>query len=510
MHSLLGTSKDHYEVLGLPRSASSEEIDKAFNWLIRQNGYCYDVPVHQRPQRVFEIKQAYAMLRDPAKRSVYDRSLCSAPVASRPLKTVPKESSIIGAGTRVSTGTDALIPSAEGRQRQTAARRTPGQGRSCVGAPVVVAADSPRSTVAPDATESGTAKPATMPEEGGRIQSQPAVEKPGPTRGADSAGLEEPQARGGLFGPSTINAHSPDHARSPLGGDYSASRYRRANWAKNWGVGAAVTLGLGVLMFASWSRDEPQASPTGPLSTSPGATGDQSAVASLTGSPPASEETHAEAPEALNPAEIAAALADGDAALASLRGWIGSGVSAPSEVITGPEVDSAAIAGQQARSPLASALSTNGPASDAELGSPAPVSTAPESRQAIASRSVAASALSPGPITTSNASPLVTQQPIARATGSPAQWISGGPTDGDNRRNRFHGAVVVQFTVGTDGRVANCFATQSSGNPKLDAMTCHILVERGRFSPARNAQGQPVAGQVHGTYAWNRGRRQKN
>ncbi len=513
MHSVLKTSKDQYEVLGLPRSASGEEIEKAFDWLIRQEGYCYDIPLHHRSQRVFEIKQAYAMLRDPAKRSVYDRSLRSAPSAFPPLKTVPKESSIIGAGTRAAAGTDALTQSAERRQRQTAARRNPDQGKSCVGAPVVVAADSPRSTVAAEATESRTAKPANTPEEDGRIPSQPAVEKPGPTRGAEPAGVEEPQARGGLFGPSTINARSPDHARSALRGDYSAPRYRRANRAKNWGVGAAVTLGLGLLLFASWPEDEPKASLTGPSSTSPGAMSDQSAVASLTGPTPALAETRAEAPEALNPAEIAAALADGDAALASLRGWIGSGSSAPGEVITGPDVDGAAIAGQQARSPSAPAPSTNAPASAAEPGSPAPsgpVATAPESAQAIASRAAAASALPPGPITPSNASPLATQQSIAKATGSPVQWISGGPTDADNRRNRFRGAVVVQFTVTPGGRVTNCFAAQSSGNPKLDAMTCRILVERGRFSPARNAQGQPIAGQAHGTYAWNPGRRQKN
>jgi protein TonB len=268
---------------------------------------------------------------------------------------------------------------------------------------------------------------------------------------------------------------------------------------------------LGLILFASWPEDEQQAFATGPSSTSPEAMSEQSAAASLTGLPPAVAETPAEDPEALNPAEIAAALADGDAAMASLRGWIGSGSPAPGDAIAGPDVEGAAIAGEQARSASAPAPSTNAPASAAEPGSAAasaPVATAPKSAQADASRAAAASA----PLaaaTGSTASRSVAQQATAKAIANPV-WISGGPTDADNRRGRFRGSVVVQFTVAPDGRVANCSAAQSSGNPQLDAMTCRVLVERGRFSPARNAQGQPIASQAHATYAWNSGRRRKN
>ncbi|WP_166041008.1 energy transducer TonB, partial [Sphingosinicella sp. YJ22] len=58
---------------------------------------------------------------------------------------------------------------------------------------------------------------------------------------------------------------------------------------------------------------------------------------------------------------------------------------------------------------------------------------------------------------------------------------------------RAEGRVETRFTVGTDGRVSNCRVTRSSGNAALDQTTCRLIEQRFRWTPARDAQGRPVA-----------------
>lgn len=89
--------------------------------------------------------------------------------------------------------------------------------------------------------------------------------------------------------------------------------------------------------------------------------------------------------------------------------------------------------------------------------------------------------------------------------GSPPQWIGGGPTDADNRRGRYQGTVALQVNVEPNGRVSNCAAVRGSGNARLDALTCRLVRERARFTPARDARGRPVVGQAYTTFAWVRG-----
>lgn len=65
------TFKDYYEVLGVPRTASSEEIKKAFRRLARQ--YHPDVSKDKNAENKFkEIGEAYEVLDDPEKRKKYD------------------------------------------------------------------------------------------------------------------------------------------------------------------------------------------------------------------------------------------------------------------------------------------------------------------------------------------------------------------------------------------------------------------------------------------------------
>jgi molecular chaperone DnaJ len=65
-------SQEYYEILGIPRSASPEDIKTAFRKLARQ----FHPDVNKQPgveEKFKEINEAYAVLSDPEKRAAYDR-----------------------------------------------------------------------------------------------------------------------------------------------------------------------------------------------------------------------------------------------------------------------------------------------------------------------------------------------------------------------------------------------------------------------------------------------------
>ncbi len=64
--------RDYYEILGVSRTATQEEIKAAFRRLARE--YHPDVSKHPDAEERFkEINEAYAVLSDPQKRAAYDR-----------------------------------------------------------------------------------------------------------------------------------------------------------------------------------------------------------------------------------------------------------------------------------------------------------------------------------------------------------------------------------------------------------------------------------------------------
>jgi protein TonB len=87
----------------------------------------------------------------------------------------------------------------------------------------------------------------------------------------------------------------------------------------------------------------------------------------------------------------------------------------------------------------------------------------------------------------------------------PLELISGRIDDardfpippGGRRVRRGHD-VVIELTVGTDGRVSACRITDPSPDPEADAITCRLATERFVFRPRLDARGEPVVG----TYRW--------
>ena len=64
--------KDHYATLGVPQSATDEEIKRAYRTLARR--YHPDSRTETAPTTLFhEVQAAYAVLSDPNRRRSYDR-----------------------------------------------------------------------------------------------------------------------------------------------------------------------------------------------------------------------------------------------------------------------------------------------------------------------------------------------------------------------------------------------------------------------------------------------------
>lgn len=72
------------------------------------------------------------------------------------------------------------------------------------------------------------------------------------------------------------------------------------------------------------------------------------------------------------------------------------------------------------------------------------------------------------------------------------------PIPDGGRQVRDGTSVTVEFIVGIDGRASACRVTQPGPDPQTNALVCPLVIERIRFNPARDANGEPVPAR----YGW--------
>jgi protein TonB len=77
--------------------------------------------------------------------------------------------------------------------------------------------------------------------------------------------------------------------------------------------------------------------------------------------------------------------------------------------------------------------------------------------------------------------------------GDQGRWFPQDSYPAAARRAGAEGRVSVSVDVGATGRVTACRVTSTSGNEDLDLATCRLATRNGRFEPARNEAGEPVA-----------------
>jgi periplasmic protein TonB len=291
-----------------------------------------------------------------------------------------------------------------------------------------------------------------------------------------------------VSGPTLTDKTLGDHKRSSIIG---------------WGAATAGAFCIGIVLLSSFPGEDRQSSTS---KETPRVTADTTRVSGRGRSlgPNAAQPTNLNDVAASDPSEHATRAADTPAASNAL----GRPVKSASDERIKQDVRQVAARDN----PVATRHANTSPRAtprDAKGASSAPVKTAAARPNA----PVSAPALARAPRVA--ATPLPRRVPPgilgatvgARLVRSPARWIGGGPSDADNQRGRYRGTVGVQVTVNPAGYVSRCAPIRGSGNAGLDTMTCRLVVQRARFTPAFDGQGRPTASQVYTTFVWGRTRR---
>ena len=81
----------------------------------------------------------------------------------------------------------------------------------------------------------------------------------------------------------------------------------------------------------------------------------------------------------------------------------------------------------------------------------------------------------------------------ASARGNPADWITTDDYPASALRANEEGTSSITWTINTEGRVENCHVTHSSGHSDLDEAACRAITRRGRYTPAKDQNGNPIS-----------------
>lgn len=82
-------------------------------------------------------------------------------------------------------------------------------------------------------------------------------------------------------------------------------------------------------------------------------------------------------------------------------------------------------------------------------------------------------------------------------------WVTQDDYPAEALQKGESGIVAFETQIDPAGKPSGCRTTASSGSAILDATTCRLIMERGSFRPATDANGQPVAGKWQMRVKWN-------
>jgi protein TonB len=103
---------------------------------------------------------------------------------------------------------------------------------------------------------------------------------------------------------------------------------------------------------------------------------------------------------------------------------------------------------------------------------------------------------------TADTGTTASQAIAARPRGAPSEWVTTDDYPANALRAGEQGRTGFRLDIGADGRVTGCTITQSSGSADLDQTACRILTRRARFTPARDAAGNPIASNYASNVLW--------
>ncbi|HVI98584.1 MAG TPA: energy transducer TonB [Sphingomonas sp.] len=86
--------------------------------------------------------------------------------------------------------------------------------------------------------------------------------------------------------------------------------------------------------------------------------------------------------------------------------------------------------------------------------------------------------------------------------GNPADWFPADAYPPAAKAAGAEGRTSFAVDVDAKGRVTSCAIVESSGTPLLDSTTCALVVTNGRFTPAHDAAGKPIAGVWKSAMRW--------
>ena len=88
--------------------------------------------------------------------------------------------------------------------------------------------------------------------------------------------------------------------------------------------------------------------------------------------------------------------------------------------------------------------------------------------------------------------------------GDASSWFSPDDIPDSIKRERQGTIGTTAFTVqvGANGRVTGCTVTASSGESRLDDLTCRLATSRGRFNPGTDSSGNKTGGVYSRRVSW--------